>query len=272
MKKVTIWVLIVVATAFTPSISNAQTRTDAFVDSVMAELDKTIQMIRENDLPHFPILQDRVLPIEKRREEISDYLKKSLNGSRGLSIDIIPIWHYAYHPKMTDELLAGVSNSQRKAYQILSASNYDLIGWEASAILELSKELFLEDFVKVSKLRGQNFSKDAPGLFDDIVRWNWDTDIILRYWFYHPDAKLCGLQDWDVWKLNLALVRGGAVTYSRIESFRSIVALARMAEVMKVREYQRGAVVMGSDHTQDLVYVMNHYGIKFQIVDQVPGN
>jgi len=50
------------------------------------------------------------------------------------------------------------------------------------------------------------------------------------------------------------------------------VAKNDMAEVMKVREYQRGAVVMGSDHTQDLVYVMNHYGIKFQIVDQVPGN
>jgi len=219
-----------------------------------------------------PPLYDNIQTVKRNLESIKKLIRSELRNAQGFQIDFIPQYEIGNQKNIPKWAHDSIERYQNGVKDLLIKSNYDLIGWESSALDSLTHEKYEQELLSMWKEVNPNFTVNTPYIFEWFSSQYMWQDGVLAYWAINPQANLVGTQEASLWKLNLKANIYDIQFSNKVAIFRSYVAMAKMIRNMrgkKSKKPQRAVIAMGAWHQDDLASINNFLGIKSKVVEIV---
>lgn len=216
-----------------------------------------------------PPLHDNIHSVKKNLETLKKLIRTELQNAEVFQIDFVPQYELSKQVQIESWAHDSIERYQRAVRNFLSKGGYDLIGWEASALDTVTKEGYKKELLNNWKETDSNFKIDTSNFFERIAPQYMWQDGVLAYWVMNPHAKLTGLQETRLWKLNLEANRYDIPFSFYVSEFRSYVAMAKMIKAIRgnrSKQLHRAIIIMGAWHQTDVVMIAKNLGIKMKII------
>ena len=229
--------------------------TDPLVDHYMQKLDTFFD----------PRLANEINAVRAKREAYKKFLREAFSNTEGMSLDFIAQTHSLTEMK---RLPPEVIWSQLQTKTILDSMHYDAVGWESSAIEDLTPTLFMDETKRHIAAMGGDASRMNDSDFYKAQPSDAPEDAIQAAWFENHSLPIVGTQDESIWWLDLQAEKlYGAETplFTYTATFRGYVAIAKVLHYMKKHHCKHGVLILGMKHSVQAAYCAQHLGLKMRI-------
>jgi hypothetical protein len=275
MKKIIILLLIAIcyggiggtAYAQSPSFSmNSSYSLSQNIEKLFVDFENALKE-EENEMPP---LYNNIQTVKWNLDTMKKLIRTELQNAKGFQIDFIPQYEIGQQGNIEKWAHDSIERYQVAVKNILLKSQYDLIGWEASTLDTVTRESYEEELIRLWKEADPDLSIDTANLFERVAPQYMWQDGVLAYWMVNPKAKLIGIQEGSLWKLNIEANKFDIPFSYFVAEFRLYVAVAKMIKAIrknKSKQPIRAVIVMGAWHKADVTFIANALGIKMKVVD-----
>ena len=233
----------------------AEISTDLLVDHYVEKLDSFFD----------PRLVNEINAVKAKKGYFKKLLKESFANTQGMNLDFIAQTHSVME---MGQLPPDVIWSQLQIKTILDSMHYDAIGWETSAIEDLTPALAMDETRRHVAMMGQDPSRIHDSDFYIRKPDEATDDAVQAKWFEDHSLPIVGSQDESLWWLDLQarnLYRMQTPMFAHTSTFRGYIAVAKVLHYMKKHHCKHGVLVLGMNHTVQAVYCAKGLGLKMRI-------
>jgi hypothetical protein len=202
-----------------------------------------------------------------RLSEYEEFAKQQFAAAAGMEIDYIGIYHIGGNDN--DPVFR---RSQAEQKELLEHYPYDIISWEGGSSDHVTWDSLADEAMVEAKNMGVTVTRQA---IMGAVRTKIELDGVLMYYDQHLKANLTGSEDPTLLNLNVVIQELSGTSKARaaeledltrsVVAARSLIALARMINQMRLQNLRTGVVVMGYGHAQDFNILFGTLGTKSRI-------
>ncbi|HKR04790.1 MAG TPA: hypothetical protein VJY62_09140 [Bacteroidia bacterium] len=240
--------------------------------SLNKQIEKVIQdftnALTEEEKKILP-LYDNIQVVKRNLENIQKLLRTELQNAQGFQIDFIPQYEIGNQKNIPKLVHDSIERYQIAVKDLLIKSNYDLIGWESSALDTMTHQRYEQELLSMWREVNPNFTVNTPYIFEWFSSQYMWQDGVLAYWAMYPQENLVGTQEASLWKLNLKANSYDVHFSNKVAEFRSYVAMAKMIRKMRAEKSKQpihAVIVMGAWHQTDITMIGNILGIKMNVI------